>query len=81
MPYVRTVPYGEAKDELKAMYDQMLEASGMIPNVYAVNSIRPLLLKTLSTHNSCVMGSDSGVSPTERQMVATVVSALNKCQY
>ena len=81
MPYVRTVSYGEAKDELRAIYDQMLETSGTIPNVYAVNSIRPHLIKTLSIHNSNVMGSDSGLSPAERQMIATVVSALNKCQY
>jgi alkylhydroperoxidase family enzyme len=81
MPYVRTVSYDEAKGELKSLYDQMLEAHGTIPNVYAVNSIRPHLMKTLSIHNSGVMGSDSGLSPAERQMIATVVSALNNCQY
>ena len=81
MPYVRTVPYHEAEGELKAMYDQLLEASGTIANVLAVNSIRPHIMKTLSIHNSCVMRSESGLSPAERQMVATVVSSLNKCQY
>ena len=37
MPYVRTVPYREAEGELKATYDQLLEASGTIANVMAVN--------------------------------------------
>ena len=81
MPYVRTVPYHEAEGELRTIYDQLLEDSGTIANVLAVNSIRPHLMKTLLIHNSCVMKSDSGLSPAERQMVATVVSSLNKCQY
>ena len=81
MPYVRTVSYHEAKGDLKAIYNEMLEARGTISNVHAVNSIRPHIMKTLAIHNSCVMRSDSGLSPAERQMIATVVSALNKCQY
>ena len=28
-----------------------------------------------------VMGSESGLTAAEKQMIATVVSALNKCQY
>ena len=81
MPYVRTVPYSEAEGELKATYDRLLETSGRISNVIAVNSIRPHIMNTLFVHNSCVMKSDSGLSPAERQMIATVVSALNKCRY
>ena len=81
MPYVRTIPYHEAQGELKATYDQMLQSRGSIGNVMAVNSLRPHILKTLAAHNASVMRSDSGLSPAERQMIATVVSARNRCQY
>ena len=81
MPYVRTITYEEAEGELKDTYDQILHVRGTVGNVLAVNSIRPHLMRTLFAHNLNVMGSDSGVTPAERQMVATVVSALNKCQY
>lgn len=81
MPYVRTIPYHEAQGELKAIYDSSLQTLGWIPNVRAVNSLRPRILKTLNAHVDSVMRSDSGVSPAERQMVATVVSAVNRCQY
>ena len=81
MPYVRTVPYDESAGELRDTYDQIFRARGSVANVMAVNSIRPHLMRTLFVHNSTVMGSDSGVTPAERQMIATVVSALNKCQY
>ena len=81
VPYVRTVPYHEAQGELKAMYDQSLHARGRVDNVMSINSLRPHLMKTLSAHSSSVLNSESGLTPAERQMVATVVSAINKCQY
>ena len=81
MPYVRTVPYHEAEGDLKAMYDEGLKARGSIGNVMSVNSIRPGIMRTLQIHNSNVMGCESGLTPAEKQMIATVVSALNKCQY
>ena len=82
MPFVKTVPYGEASGELKALYDQMLQRRGRISNVMSVRSLRPQLMKTLIDHNASVMrAEDSGLTPAERQMIATVVSALNRCQY
>ena len=81
MPYVRTIPYDEAKGELKDVYDNMIKARGIISNVQAVSSLTPHIMKTLIAHAATVMGGESGVSPAEKQMVATVVSATNKCQY
>ena len=81
MPYVRTVPYNEARGELKTTYDQMLQDRGFVPNVQAVSGIRPHLVKSLQIHVKSVMRTESGLTPAEREMVATVVSAVNKCQY
>ena len=81
MAYVRTIPYHEAHGELRAIYDGMLEDRGAINNVTAVSSLRPHLMKTLVAHAGCVMRSESGLTPAERQMIATVVSAINRCQY
>jgi alkylhydroperoxidase family enzyme len=38
-------------------------------------------MKTLMAHVGSVMFGESGVSRDEREMVAAVVSATNKCQY
>ena len=81
MPYVHTVPYHEAQGGPKDIYDGMLEARGAITNVSAVSSLRPHIMKTLAAHNASVMRGESGLTPAERQMVATVVSAMNRCQY
>ena len=81
MPYVRTIPYEEAQGELKDVYDNMIKVRGNISNVQAVSSLRPHIIKTLAAHVGSVMRSESGVSRAEREMVAAVVSATNKCQY
>ena len=82
MPYVRTVPYHKASGPLKAAYDDMLADRGRIPNVYAISSTRPETMKTLQNHNDQVMRDPtSGLTEAEKQMIATLVSSLNKCQY
>ena len=81
MAYVRTIPYHEAHGELRAVYDRLLEDRGTISNVTSVSSLRPHRMETLVAHSACVMRSESGLTPAERQMIATVVSAINRCQY
>ena len=82
MPFVRTVPYQEARGLLKEAYDSMLARQGRISNVYAVSSLRPETMVSLQIHHEPVMQSaDSGLTEAEKQMIATLVSALNKCRY
>jgi alkylhydroperoxidase family enzyme len=81
MPYVRTISYEESKGELKEAYDMMIKSRGRISNVQAVSSLKPNIMKTLMGHVASVMFGESGVSRAEREMVAAVVSATNKCQY
>ncbi|MCH8107494.1 MAG: carboxymuconolactone decarboxylase family protein [Chloroflexi bacterium] len=81
MPFVKTVPFEKADEQTKAAYEGLLQTRGRIANVIGVSSLRPHLMTTLSAHIRSVMTTESGLTPAERQMVATVVSATNKCQY
>lgn len=82
MPYVRAISYHEANGLVKAAYDDILEDMGRLPNVYAISGIRVETMKSLKKHNDQVMrDSTSGLSETEKQMIATLVSFLNKCKY
>ena len=81
MTYVRTIRYEEATGELKKVYDYMIESRGFIPNVQAVSNIRSRIMQTQADHIGSVMRSKSGLTPAEREMIATVVFAVNKCQY
>ncbi len=81
MPYVNTIPYEESDGELKEVYDMLLKSRGRIPNVQVVSSLKPNIMNPLMVHVGSVMFDEYGVSRAERDMVAAVVSATNKCQY
>ena len=55
MPYVNTIPYEESDGELKETYDMLLQSRGRIPNVQAVSSLKPNIIKTLMVHVGLVM--------------------------
>lgn len=81
MAYVRTVVHADAGTDLKEAYDRATDIWGDVANVWAVSSLRPRTLATLIAHNHQVMGGDSGLTGAEKQMIATLVSAVNRCQY
>ena len=81
IPYVNTIPYEESDGELREAYDMLLKSRGRIPNVQAVSSLKPNIMKTLMAHVGSVMFDESGVSRAEGEILAAVVSATNKCQY
>ena len=59
----------------------MTKSHGRIPNVQAVSNFKPGIIKTLMAHVSSVILGESGVSRAKCEMVASEVSATNKCQY
>ncbi len=59
----------------------MTKSCGSITNVHAVSSLKPGIMKTLMAYVLSVMFGESDVSRAEREMVASEVSATNKCQY
>jgi alkylhydroperoxidase family enzyme len=59
----------------------MTKSRGRIPNVQAVISFKPGIMKTLMAHVSSVMFGESGLSRAQLEIVASEVSATNKCQY
>jgi len=55
MPYVNTLHYEESDGELKEVYDMLLKSRGRIPNVQAVSSLKPNIMKTPMVHVGSVM--------------------------
>ena len=55
MPYVNTIPYEESDGELNEVYDMLLKSRGRIPNVQAVSSLKPNIIKTLMVQVGLVM--------------------------
>lgn len=80
MAFVRTVSYEEASEATKEGYDAILRHSLNVPNLHSISGIRPEIMETLAIHTRTVMKSRSGLTEAEKEMIATVVLALNKCQ-
>ena len=81
MAYIKTVPHSEATGDLKVAYDAMAADRGFVANVHAVSGLRPHIMKSFSDHSGAVMRTASGLTPAEKEMIASVVSAVNKCVY
>ena len=68
-------------DDLQAIWAKCVEKLGFVPNVYATYSLRPQRLRNFMAMYNEVMLAPSGLSKLEREMVAVVVSAANRCYY
>ena len=73
---VNTLP-----DRIKKYFDICLEKLGLIPNVLLAYSHNTNKLDTFTNMYNEIMLSDSGLSKLQREMIAVVVSSLNKCFY
>jgi uncharacterized peroxidase-related enzyme len=77
------VPPLEGLDEdLRHYLEVCRDKLGLVPNVLRALSFRPQRLRHfIDTYNEIMLGDDSGLSKLEREMIAVVVSAYNRCYY
>ena len=81
MAYIKTVKYEYSRGAVREAYDRVYKIRGSVPNVMAVNAARPHIMTSIESHSRIIMQTESGLTPAERQMIATVVSAVNECVY
>lgn len=76
------VPAPETLDEDLQKYFRVCEEKlGLVPNVLRAYALRPEKLRAFGRMYNDLMLGDSGLSKLEREMVAVVVSAVNRCYY
>lgn len=81
MAWVKMIEPGEATGELKAEYDKAIRRAGKVFNILKVQSLNAATLRASMELYLATMYSSSGLSRAEREMLATVVSWLNRCFY
>ena len=81
MAWIRTIEPGEATGELKAEYEKAVRRAGKVFNILKVQSLNPAALQASMQMYLTTMHAPSGLSRTERELVATVVSWANQCFY
>jgi len=76
LPIVDPLPEGTQK-----YFDICVEKLGMIPNVLKANAFDIDKLNAFTGIYNDLMLADSGLSKLEREMIAVVVSSINRCFY
>jgi uncharacterized peroxidase-related enzyme len=71
----------EVSDEVRELWAPALEKLGFVPNVQRAFALRPSHLLAWTAHYDELMRGDSGLSKPQREMIAVVVSATNRCHY
>jgi alkylhydroperoxidase family enzyme len=80
MTWIESVPPEEARGPLLPIYEACRRKFGFVPNIRRSMSLNPPALRAYVQLSNAVYA--GGPLPAaEREMVATVVSALNGCRY
>lgn len=81
MPYIDVIDEADATGELKEAYATIAQTRGKVANIMKIHSLNPqAMLQHLELYKTLLFGK-SGLKRAERELIATVVSAINGCAY
>jgi len=81
MPYIEVIEYDKAEEELKDVYDNLIETRGKLANVHKIQSLNPeSIVKHMELYLTIMFGK-SPLRRVQREMMAVVVSKANDCEY
>ena len=81
MPHLRLITEDEADGLLGEEYDAAVERAGKVFNIVKAMSLRPAVLRASMGLYREIMFGESGLSRSERELLATVASAEQSCHY
>ena len=81
MAWIRIIHEDEAQGELKKLYDRLIEPWGGVDNIMKIHSLNPASLAGHFELYKTLMRGRSALTRVQREMIAVVVSALNRCEY
>lgn len=82
MARIRWVEEDEAEGELAVIYEERrsINAQGIVPHIVKTMSLRPDFLKAIMDA-SALHFTDGALSRVQHEMIASYVSAVNRCHY
>ena len=81
MAWIRVIPPPEASGELAENYGRMHEQDGSVDNILTIHSLNPASLRAHFDLYKVSMYGPSELSRSQREMIAVVVSSVNRCHY
>jgi len=81
MPFIQQIEPDQATGRLKRIYDAAIKRAGYVAGIIKVMSQDPQSCEGSMVFYSSLMKAKNELSPTRREMLATVVSNVNDCFY
>ena len=81
MAWIKVIGENEATDSLKEFYDDHASPEGLVDNILKIHSLNPPSLDGHYQFYRTLMFGKSDLSRPQREMIAVVVSVVNKCHY
>lgn len=84
MAWIRTISEEQAEGRLAQIYAEIAKSPhfmGRVPNVMKAFSLRPELLERLAGVAGTATFGGSRLTRVQEEMIATVVSSINRCHY
>ncbi len=81
MSWIDEIEVGDADGKLGEMYAELVRKRGKVSNILKAHSLNPEALGSHLDLYMTIMFGKSGLSRTEREAIAVVVSAANDCTY
>jgi alkylhydroperoxidase family enzyme len=80
MSRLKKLEKDEAAPAVREIYENVGKARGNVPNMYRTFAHRPEILTTMVAHMNAV--TNTGTVPVRtKELVATLVSRINSCEY
>jgi len=81
MAFIEVIDYEASEGRLREIYDELIKSRGKLANVHTIQSLNPeSIVKHMDLYLSIMFGK-SPLRRVQREMIAVVVSAANKCEY
>jgi len=70
----------EVSGDVKQLFENVGRQRGNIPNMFRLYAHRPEILKTMVAHMNAITNTGT-VAVRTKELVATLVSRINRCEY
>ena len=81
MAWIRTISLAEAKGRLAKSYAAAVARAGRVFGIVRAMSLSPTILDSSMGLYQKIMFAEEGLSRSQREMIAVVVSRANGCHY
>ncbi len=81
MAWIQMISEDEAEGALRTLYRKVGEPSGLVDNILKIHSLNVKSLKTHYELYAHLMRGRSELTRVQREMIAVVASAANRCHY